>query len=228
MGGQIGGGTALGQRRLASRHAGSAMEVPRQAMCDATAVSKLPQRLPRVVLGPALSTAPRRWPLPPKPDVLPRPGTLAALRRLAALAVRRGIAARAISRQGVHRSAKRARRVEPSSLKAHFRPLELRARSHRRAGRSGTFSGSGARQERGAGRSGGRRSRRISTVGVRKRAMAASRHFLEAIVDARKSRFGRNSGQGPPHHTPVAGGVGSVPRVPPGWVVWWAGPWPES
>ena len=98
----------------------------------------------------------------------------------------------------------------------------------RRAGRAGTFSGSGARQERGAGRSGARRSWRISTVGVRKRALAASRHFFGAIVDARKSRFGRNSGQGPPHHTPVAGGVGSVPRVPPGWVVWWAGPWPES
>ena len=98
----------------------------------------------------------------------------------------------------------------------------------RRAGRSATFSGSGARKERGAGRSGGRRSRRISTVGVRKRALAAARHFLEAIVDARKSRFGRNSGQGPPHHTPVAGGVGSVPRVPPAWVVWEAGPWPES
>ena len=94
----------------------------------------------------------------------------------------------------------------------------------RRAGRAATFSGSGARKERGAERSGGRRSRRISTVGVRKRALAASRHFLEAIVDARKSRFGRNAGQGPPHHTGVAGGVGSVPRVPPGWVVWGAGP----
>ena len=96
--------------------------------CDATAVSKLPQRLPRVVLGPALSTAPRRWPLPPKPDVLPRPGTLAALRRVAALAVRRGIAARALSRQGVHQSAEVVASPETSALKAHFRPLELRAR----------------------------------------------------------------------------------------------------
>ena len=136
MGGRIGGGIALGQRELASRHAGSAWEVPRQAMCDATAVSKLPQRLPRVVLGPALSTAPRRWPLPPKPDVLPRPGTLAALRRVAALAVRRRIAARALARQGVHQSAKRARRFEASALKAHFRPLELRAR---RSSASGTL-----------------------------------------------------------------------------------------
>ena len=135
LGGRIGGGTALGQRELASGHAGSAREVPRQALRDATAVSKIPQRLPRVVLGPALSTAPRRWPLPPKPEVLPRSWTLAALRRAAALAVRRGIRARALARQGVHRSAKRVRRVDASALKAHFRPLELRAR---RSSASGT------------------------------------------------------------------------------------------
>ena len=219
---------ALGQRRLASRHAGSAWEVPRQAMCDATAVSKLPQRLPRVVLGPALSTAPRRWPLPPRPDVLPRPGTLAALRRVAALAVRRGI----------RRAGSIAARALKVGLETWFRfgttpQSTFSPTGAPRPGGPSKSYGAGdgwvpARaKERGAERSGGRRSRRISTVGVRKRAMAASRHFLEAIVDARKSRFGRNSGQGPPHHTPVAGGVGSVPRVPPGWVVWWAGPWPE-
>ena len=89
---------------------------------------QLPQRLPRVVLGPALSTAPRRWPLPAKPESLPRPGTLAALRRAAALAVRRRIAARALARQGVHQSAKRSSSPQTSALKAHFRPLELRAR----------------------------------------------------------------------------------------------------
>ena len=198
-------------------------------MCDATAVSKLPQRLPRVVLGPALSTAPRRWPLPPKPEVLPRPGTLAARRRAAALAVRRRN----------HRAGSIAARALEVGLETWF-PLGATPQSTfsptgapRPGGPSKSYGTAGvcapARgKERGAERSGGRRSRRISTVGVRKRALAAPRLFLGAIVDARKSRFGRNSGQGPPHHTPVAGGVGSVPRVPPGWVVWWAGPWPES
>ena len=70
-----------------------------------------------------------------RPDVLPRPGTLAALRRVAALAVRRGIAARALARQGVHQSAKRIWSPQTSALKAHFRPLELRAR---RSSASGT------------------------------------------------------------------------------------------
>ena len=37
LGGRIGGGIALGQRQLASGHAGSAREVPRQALRDATA-----------------------------------------------------------------------------------------------------------------------------------------------------------------------------------------------
>jgi len=138
------------------------------------------------------------------------------------------------SRRGLYRGGESigAQKERDASKRQHSKRIFAHWSSapggRRRAGRAATFSGTGARKERGAERSGGRRSRRISTVGVRKRALAASRHFLGPIVDARKSRFGRNSGQGPPHHSPVPGRVGSVPRVPPGWVVWGAGLWPES